>query len=250
MATRVLAERQGNVMIWRLEGDNELQILDRMVLVELRRMLDHLYGDSSLVALILTGTGTRAFSAGANLHEVRQLTPLSAQEFSHLGQSVTSLLADFPAPVIAAINGLAFGGGLELALACDFRIAAPHVRFAYPASKLGILPGFGGTQRCPLLVGPSRAKELMFFGRELDALSAEAWGLINALAEDPLAEAQRWASELAERDGFAIRQIKDCIGMTERMDFFFEQEAFGNCFRQSTTRTKLMHWQEVTSGDR
>lgn len=243
MPTRIREQRQDDVVTLVLDGDHGLNVLDRSTLAELHQVLARLTETGGIGALLLTGAGDRAFSAGANLHELAELNATTALGFSHLGQTVTGLLADFPAPVIAALNGLAYGGGLELAVACDFRIAAPTARFAYPASKLGILPGFGGTQRCPTLIGPARTKELMFLGRVVEAATALHWGLVNAVAPDALGEALQWAQELKERDAYAIRQVKETIGMTERADFFFEQEAFANCFRQPGVQERLRNWQ-------
>lgn len=245
MKTLILERRHGNVATLVLDGHGGLNILDSSTLVELRALLERLGRESSLQALILTGAGNRAFSAGANLNELAELTHSSALDFSNLGQTVTSLIADFPAPVVAALNGLTFGGGLELALACDFRIAEPTVRFSYPSSKLGILPGFGGTQRCPSVIGPSRTKELMFFGRVLTAEQALEWGLVNAIASHALDAANSWCEELVQRDAYSIRQTKEAIGMTEKVDYQFEQEAFANCFRQSGLRERLRNWQTI-----
>lgn len=242
MTTEVSVERDGPKVLLRLESENGLNILSRQTLLSLHRTLISLEQQPGIRALIVTGSGDRAFSAGADLRELAELDETSALEFSHLGQTVTGLLADFPAPVICAVNGLAFGGGLELAIACDFRIASTSATFAYPATKLGILPGFGGTQRCPLLIGSARTKELMFFARTVDAETALQWGLVSAVAPDALSGALSWAQELDDRDPYAIRQIKDCVGMTERADFFFEQEAFANCFRQPGIRERLAAW--------
>lgn len=247
MPTRIREQRQDDVVTLVLDGEHGLNVLDRSTLVELQQILQRLTEQQGLGALILTGVGERAFSAGANLNELAELTATTALGFSHLGQTVTGMLADFPAPVIAAINGLTYGGGLELAVACDFRIAVPTARFAYPSSKLGILPGFGGTQRCPSLIGPSRTKELMFLGRVIDAATALHWGLLNEVAPDALGEAMRWARELVGRDAYAIRQVKETIGMTERADFFFEQEAFANCFRRPGIQERLRNWQTASS---
>lgn len=245
MATRFHESRRDGVVTLVLEGEHGLNILDRSTLESLYPLLKRLSGELATRAIVLTGSGERAFSAGANLNELCELTPASAMDFSQLGQGITGLLADSPAPTIAALNGLTYGGGLELALACDFRIAAPHARFSYPSAKLGILPGFGGTQRAPMLIGASRTKELMLLGRVIDAATAERWGLVNAIAPDPLAEAHAWAREIAERDANAIRLTKETVGMTERADFFFEQEAFANCFREPETMEKLRAWQQA-----
>lgn len=249
MSTLIREQRHGNVVTLVLDGHGGLNLLDRSTLGDLRVLLERLSREGSIQALILTGGTERAFCAGANLNELAELNPQTALDFSHLGQTVTNLIADFPAPVLAAVNGLAYGGGLELAMACDFRIASPHARFAYPASKLGILPGFGGTQRCPSVIGTTRTKELMFWGRVLDAEGAYAWGLVNAIAPSALAAAKSWCDELQQRHAYAIRQIKESIGMTERVDYLFEQEAFANCFRQPGIRERLLNWQDASSRD-
>ena len=211
--------------------------------MSLQRTLQRLDRDPSVRVLVLTSRDPRAFSAGSDLQELATLDAERAYDLSMLGQRVTGILADFRAPVIVAIRGLAYGGGLELAIAADFRIASPETRFSYPATRLGILPGYGGTQRLPLLVGPSRAKELMLLGRVIDAREALGWGLVNEVHADPLGLAMEWARSLESRDAFALRQTKDCIANAERMDFQSEQEAFSACFAQPGVRDLLRNWQ-------
>jgi len=244
-----MVRKDGTVAHLVMVGDTPLNILDRDTLINLFRTLTDLSLDPKLTALILTGSGKKAFSAGANLNELAQLTGDTAQQLSQLGQNVTSLLFNFPCPVISAIQGICFGGGLELAIACDFRIASTDATFSYPAARLGILPGFGGTQRCPSLIGPSRAKELMFMGRILDGVTALDWQLINLLVAPAELQpaALHWARELGSRDRHALQQIKACINRTEKEDFLYEQKAFAACFRQPGIRQKLQKWQQAAS---
>ncbi len=249
MPTRPMVRKDGNLAHLVLVSDNPLNILDRETLIFLFRALTDLSLDPKLTALILTGSGKKAFSAGANLNELSALNADTAQQLSQLGQNVTSLLFNFPCPVIAAIQGICYGGGLELAIACDFRIATEDATFAYPAARLGILPGFGGTQRCPSLVGPARTKELMYLGRTLDATTARDWGLINLLVpgRELQPTALHWARELGSRDRHAIGQMKACINRTEKADFLYEQKAFAACFRQAGIKQKLQKWQQTAS---
>lgn len=244
-----MVRRDGTIAHVVLVGENPLNILDRETLIQLFRSLTDLSLDPKLTALVLTGAGKKAFSAGANLNELATLDAETAQQLSQLGQNVTSLLFHFPCPVLAAINGLCFGGGLEIAIACDFRIANEEATFSYPAARLGILPGFGGTQRCPSLVGPARAKELILLGKILDAKLALDWGLVNLVVPhnelQPCAIA--WARELSGRDRHALQQIKACINRTQKDDFLYEQKAFGACFRQAGVREKLLKWQQASS---
>ncbi|SVE21788.1 uncharacterized protein METZ01_LOCUS474642, partial [marine metagenome] len=134
-------------------------------------------------ALIITGTGDKAFCAGADVVELTGKTPADHRRGVERGQALFEELSRFPVPVIALINGYAFGGGLELALACDFRLALPSAKLGLPEIKLGLIPGYGGTQRLPRLIGEARALELILTGQAIPALEAEKIGLINCLVE-------------------------------------------------------------------
>lgn len=247
MGTRLTVRKDGNIAHLVLVGDNPLNILDRETMVGLFRILTDLSLDPKLATLILTGAGKKAFSAGANLKELSELNPVTAQQISQLGQNVTSLLFNFPVPVVAAINGICFGGGLELAVACDFRVVSSDSTFSYPAARLGILPGFGGTQRCPGLIGPSRTKELMLMGKIIDSVTALDWGLVSTVVtpNELQPAAIHWARELASRDRHALQQMKACINRTEKADFLYEQKAFAACFRQPGVQAKLAKWQSA-----
>src|SRR5205823_10568197 len=168
---------------------------------DLIRILDSI-ADSPARALLVTGAGDRAFSAGADIKELMDRSLVEQRAGALLGQSVLAKLDQLPMPSIALINGYAFGGGLELALACTFRLAAPSAKLGFPEIKLGLIPGYGGTQRLPRLVGEARATELILTGRTVDADEAERLGLVNKVVDDDLLEAgQAFAREMT---GFSL----------------------------------------------
>lgn len=183
-----------------------------------RPLLDELLAAARSLAetcavLVVSSTGDRAFCAGADLDAMKDASPLDALELR--SQRVFTALARLPVVTVAAIQGAAVAGGFELALACDLRVAGPRARFWLPETKLGILPSAGGTTRLSRLVGPSRAKEVILGGRELDAAAAHAWGLVHRLADDPRAEALAWAAQIAERDPVALALAKEHIDANE-----------------------------------
>jgi enoyl-CoA hydratase len=171
-----------------LDRPEALNALSFGQLHDLSRLLDGLAGDD-VRALLVTGSGDRAFSAGADVKELMGRTLVEQRAGATLGQSVLAKLDQLPLPSIALINGYAFGGGLELALACTFRLAAPTARLGFPEIKLGLIPGYGGTQRLPRLVGEARATEMILTGRTVDADEAERIGLVNRVVPGDLIEA-------------------------------------------------------------
>ena len=150
--------------------------------------------------LIITGN-THFFSAGADLHEIAQLHGSEALRFAHMGQRLMQAVADFPAPTLAAIHGYCMGGGLDLALACQHRIASPHAIFGHRGAALGLITGWGGTQRLPRLVGKARALQMFLAAEKLHASEALRCGLVDTLADDPLAAALRFAQNSAPETG-------------------------------------------------
>ncbi|MGE5271522.1 MAG: enoyl-CoA hydratase/isomerase family protein [Thiohalocapsa sp.] len=184
-----------------LDRPEALNALSFGQLHDLNRMLDTVAGDDAR-ALLVTGAGDRAFSAGADIKELMGRTLVEVRAGAMLGQSVLAKLDQLPMPSIALINGYAFGGGLELALACTFRVAAPSAKLGFPEIKLGLIPGYGGTQRLPRLVGEARATELILTGRTVDAAEAERIGLVNRVIDSDLIEAgQTFAREMT---GFSL----------------------------------------------
>jgi enoyl-CoA hydratase/carnithine racemase len=175
-----------NLCILRLQSEDGTNRLTRATVAELKEALEHLSGFPR--PLIITGDD-RFFSAGADLNEIAALNGPDAHEFSKMGQLLTQSVDDFPAPVYAAISGYCMGGGLDLALACHFRIASPHSVFGHRGAALGLITGWGGTQRLPRLVGKARALEILIVAEKISAKRAHEIGLVDAIADDPVAEA-------------------------------------------------------------
>jgi enoyl-CoA hydratase len=208
--------------------------LTTTLLLELQRAAAGFAAAPRIRVVVLTGEG-KAFVAGADIVELRAMDSLHAREYAALGQSVFSSIETLPQPVIAAINGFALGGGCELAMACDIRIASETARFGLPEVSLGVIPGFGGTQRLPRLVGAGKAKELIFTGEHIDAAEAHRLGLVNRVAGpgDLLSEALSLAALIASRGPLAVRMAKQAIqlaGVDGREGFALEAELLGHCF--------------------
>jgi enoyl-CoA hydratase len=160
---------------------DKLNALNQATMAELASALDRVASDSAARGLIVTGAGEKAFVAGADINELAVLSPIEAQAVSLRGQAIFRKLEQTPKPSVAAVNGFALGGGLELAMSCTIRIAAQNARLGQPEVKLGIVPGYGGTQRLPRLVGRGRALELLLSGDPIDAAEAHRIGLVNAV---------------------------------------------------------------------
>ena len=183
----------------------------------LNRTLDRLAEDPKVRVLVVTGAGERAFCAGSDVSEFTELmAPGKAVERKMIFENETySTLDDFPKPTIAAVTGLAYGGGLELAVCCDLIVIEEHTRLALPEIKLGVFPGSGGTVRVTRRIGEGRAKEMMFFGEPIDAQTALAWGLVNRIAPrgEALLTAMRMAATLAERPNRALQLCKQAVDL-------------------------------------
>jgi len=181
----VVLEERGSVAIVRFDRPAERNALSSSTLDELERTLDALAVRANLRAIIFTGSGG-AFASGANIRELAALTPDAAHEFARRGQRVMQEVSGAPQLTVAAVDGYCMGGGLDLALSCDLRVASPRSVFAHPGARLGVITGWGGTQRLARLVGKARAFEMFLTARWLTAGEAFSWGLVNRLAEDPL----------------------------------------------------------------
>lgn len=192
-----------------LERPEILNALNEEMLGRLASVLDEAKSDTAVGAVILTGAGERAFSAGADIGYLNRATPLEVRELALLAVGVTSKIENLGKPVVAAINGDAFGGGLELAEACTLRIAVPHARLGHPEVRIGAVAGFGGTTRLPRLIGKGRAAELLLTGKPMDAEEALRVGLVNRVAEPGalLQETEELVHEI-------LAQAPIAVGMT------------------------------------
>jgi enoyl-CoA hydratase len=239
-ATQVLLrEQRGAVLVATINRPAKGNALSRAVIAALDELaadvLDACSADRAdgPRALVLTGAGDRAFSAGADITELDGVGGEAARQQMLRGQEVFSRLESLPVVVVAAINGVAFGGGLELAMAADVRFAAPSARLGQPEITLANLPGWGGTQRLPRLVGRGRATEMILTGDPVDADRALAIGLVEHVVDDPLTAAVEFASRIAERSPTAVRGAKQAIavGLTDgaAAGSLVEADAVGAC---------------------
>jgi enoyl-CoA hydratase len=175
----VLYEKKGSIAYVTISRPKVLNALNRATIADLRSAFEDARDDSAVRGVILTGAGDRAFAAGADITEVVNETALQAEESTRTGQTVTTLIENLGKPVIAAVNGFALGGGCELAMACTIRIASDSAKFGQPEVKLGIMPGYGGSQRLPRLVGKGRALQIILSGEVIGAQEAYRIGLVN-----------------------------------------------------------------------
>jgi enoyl-CoA hydratase len=196
-----------------IDRPKALNALNPDTLREMLRCLRDARRETSLRALILTGAGEKAFIAGADIGAMSTMSVIEAKEMARLGQRVTSAIEDLAQPVVAAVNGFALGGGLEMVMACDLVIASEKARFGQPEINLGIIPGFGGTQRLARRVGAPRAREMIYGGEMIDAETARLWGLVNRVVkpEELMTEARKVAAALATKPAVALAQAKLAI---------------------------------------
>jgi enoyl-CoA hydratase len=209
----VLCESKGPVAWVTINRPKVLNALSPQVLDELDQVFSRLQDDQDIRCVALTGAGEKAFVAGADIAAMAAMTPLQGRNFSRLGQKVLARIAALEKPVIAAVNGYALGGGTELAMACDFIYASENAKFGLPEITLGIIPGFGGTQRLARLLGLARAKELCFSGDIFSARQALEMGLVNKVfAPDELTGAvNQRAEQIAGFGRVALRAIKNSM---------------------------------------
>ena len=216
-------ENYGRITINRPDVMNALNVKIRQ---EIMGCLDLAEKDDSLRVVVLTGAGDKAFSAGADINMFQTMTSFEAREYLKISKGVSRRLEHFPKPVIAAVNGYAMGGGLELALSCDIIIASDNSRFAQSEIKIGFIPGVGGTQRLPRLVGLKRAKELAFTGDSIDAQEAFRIGLVNKVVPRAglTSAVESLIDKMSEKSPLALRLLKDAMnrsmaGLKDGLDF-------------------------------
>ncbi|HEX5174037.1 MAG TPA: enoyl-CoA hydratase-related protein [Gaiellaceae bacterium] len=239
----VLVDRRDAVALVTIDRQEALNALDVGTLTDLRDRLRELAGDDSARVVVLTGAGERAFVAGADIKYMGGLGPAEAKEWGALGHEAASLLEKMPKPTIAAINGFALGGGCELALGCDLRYASSTARLGQPEIDLGIVPGWGGTQRLARVCGLGVAKELILTGRPVDAAEALRIGLVNAIADPVLEHALEVAGKLAAKSPVALGVAKRLLNLSPGA---LEREAaeFGDLFASEDAQEGLAAFAE------
>ncbi len=213
-----------------------LNSLNKQTLIELEKVIEEVINDQNILVSILTGTGEKAFIAGADIREMKDFTDREAEQFSFMGQKIFNKIENCNKPFIAAVNGHALGGGMELALACDIRIASKDAVFGQPEVSLGIIPGFGGTQRLTSLIGKGLSKEYILTGRYISAQKALEIGLINHLIENEelINKSVDIAKEIISNSPVAVSKAKNAVNFFDQsfLDQGLKKEAelFGSCF--------------------
>jgi len=238
-----LSERILTITINRQEALNALNI---ELINELKSIMDNTYDNQDIGGVIITGSGEKAFAAGADIKEIAELNELNARKFAERGQEVFALIENFEKPVIAAVNGYALGGGCELAMSCHFRIASETAQFGQPEVNLGLLPGYGGTQRLTKLIGKGRALELMMTANTVNAENALQMGLVNHIEESQdamMEKARKLMSKILTKAPLAIGMVITSANAAEDPEengFLIEANSFARCcstqdFKEGTT---------------
>ncbi|HEY4108471.1 enoyl-CoA hydratase/isomerase family protein [Puia sp.] len=233
-----------NILTVTINRPDKLNAINKDVMSELSEAVTEIYDNKEIRSAIITGAGPKAFVAGADIAEFLGLTQEQGQALSAKGHDIFFRIASCPKPIAAAINGFALGGGLELAMACHFRLCSTNAKFGQPEVNLGLIPGYGGTQRLVQLVGKGRAIEIMLSARMVSATEAHVMGLVNYIVEEQnelLAKTRELLSIINDKAPVAVARIIECAniaagesladdGGAVRNGFLREQEAFGECF--------------------
>lgn len=226
---------EDNILVITINRPDKMNALNKTVMDELALVVDEVYGNKDIKSAVLTGTGEKAFVAGADIAEFLTLSPEQGVALAKKGHTIFQRIEQSPKPFIAAVNGFALGGGCELAMACHFRIASENAKFGQPEVNLGLIPGYGGTQRLTQLVGKGKAIELMMTGDMLSAADALSWGLVNHVV--PLADLLPFAKSLLKKvhtkAPLAIARVVKCANaaLDKDMDGFETEIAeFAACF--------------------
>lgn len=215
----LVVEKRDGLAIVTIQRPEKLNALNQKVMEELGDCFRAIQNDDEVRAVILTGAGEKAFVAGADIEELSQLSPIRGQETSVRGQQVLDLIENLGKPTVAAVNGYALGGGCELAMACNMRLASENARFAQPEVKLGIIPGYAGTQRLTRLVGKGRALEMVLTGEPITAQEAYRIGLVNQVVpqQELMAAAERLARKILANAPLAVRFALEAVNRGSEM---------------------------------
>jgi enoyl-CoA hydratase len=246
----LLYQKEEGIGIVTINRPKALNAANSEVNSELFRLFEEIEADAEVRVVILTGAGDRAFMAGADIVEMSSLDAVGSAKFALGARKANDRIYNLSKPVIAAIAGFALGGGCELALACDLRIAAENARFGQPEITVGIIPGGGGTQRLPRLIGMGRAKELVYTGDMIDAQAALSMGLVNKVVPNDklMEEAKNMAKKLISRSGRILTLAKQAINTGASLDLAsaldFEAQCFSLCFETEDQKEGMKAFME------
>lgn len=230
-------EHDGHTLIVTINRPDKLNALNVETVDELATVFQHVYDDPNIMGVIITGAGEKAFVAGADIKEIANLNEMNGRKFSENGQEVFGQIENCPKPVIAAVNGYALGGGCELAMACHMRVASPNARFGLPEVNLGVIPGYGGTQRLTHLVGKGKAFELAMTGDQVKAVEAKELRLVNHLVdsqEELIPKCKEIIDKVAKKAPLAVGMVVNCINAVFSNDengYQTEANSFSNCIK-------------------
>lgn len=233
----ILTEVKESILYLTVNREDKMNALNFATLEELKAIFEEVADSKSIKAVIITGAGERAFVAGADIREIAELNEVNARKFAENGQEIFSIIENLHKPVIAVTNGFALGGGCELAMACHMRIATSNAKFGQPEVNLGIIPGYGGTQRLTILIGRGKANELMMTGDMIDANEALSLGLVNYVLPtkaDALAKAEEIVKKIGSKAPLAIGMIIDCVNaayLSDENGFQTEANSFARCVK-------------------
>ena len=245
----IIIEKKNHIALMTLSRPECLNAFNTEMLAALEEEYNRIEADDDIYVTVITGEG-RSFVSGADIAEMKDMTAGEAKQFSYKANSVFLRLENSAKPIIAAINGYAIGGGCELAMACDIRLASTKAVFAQTEVNLGIIPGFGGTQRLPRTINASRAAEMILTGETVDAWTAREWGLVSEVYEpsELLPKAMEMAEMIASKSQVSVRQSKICMHRCRYADMYtgtaFEAEAFGICFSSEDQKDAMQAFLE------
>jgi enoyl-CoA hydratase len=251
----IIFDTEDNVAIVKINRPKALNAINPGVLRDIDDALDVIEADSSIKVLIITGEGDKAFVAGADIGHMANFTPLQGRQFSMSGHKLCSRIENFDIPVIACVNGFALGGGTEIAMACDFIYASEKAKFGQPEINLGIIPGFGGTQRLPRLVGKAMAKEICMTGAMIPAGEAKEIGIVNKVfPPDKLwEETMNTAKLIATKGKVSLRAVKHCIDRGLNTDLpsgcVIESDSFAICLTSPDGKEGMTAFMEKRKPD-
>ncbi|NVJ85171.1 MAG: enoyl-CoA hydratase/isomerase family protein [Algoriphagus sp.] len=233
----ILTEEKEGVLYLTINREEKMNALNFATLEELKEIFDRVMDSKSIKAVIITGAGEKAFVAGADIREIAELNEVNARKFAENGQEIFSVIENCQKPVIAVTNGFTLGGGCELAMACHMRIATANAKFGQPEVNLGIIPGYGGTQRLTILVGRGKANELMMTGDMIGAEEAQKLGLVNHVLPtkmEAMAKAEEIIHKIMSKAPLAIGMIVDCVNavyLSEENGYQTEANSFARCVK-------------------
>lgn len=234
MYETLLVNIEQQICIITINRPDKLNALNKTVMDELNTVMDEVYNNPAIRSAIITGSGSKAFVAGADISEFQGLSKEQGMALAKKGHDIFFKIERAPKPVVAAVNGFALGGGCELALACHFIIAADHAKFGQPEVNLGLIPGYGGTQRLVQVAGKGRAMELLMSGKMISAHEAQSYGLVNEVVapDELLPKVKETLQSIQSKAPIAIASIIDCINHFDHTQQGYDREIqkFGECF--------------------